>query len=301
MTSDEIVSKEGHFYGPWRQSRNPGAGGTGSLHADTTAQQLGFRGGAVAGVTHFELFLPLIQKAWGQRWFERGTLSIDFHNPTVDREDVRAILGQPPAGEAASQVVAWIERPDGMMVGKGTASAGDCEETTTLSAKDIHKYDTGTYSILKNVQPGDVLPTVDVSVTLEQSRRRMETITEPLPWYVGESPWGGPIATPSMATSTMSQPWRPYIKERGMPAVVLWGAAELRLLNGPVKVDELYQAGGEIVARGQSPKTEYFWSETYLNDATGGRVAELRMQLRFLKDSGELVDPDWPRVRTARR
>jgi len=39
------------------------------------------------------------------------------------------------------------------------------------------------------------------------------------------------------------------------------------------------------VALGQSPKTEYMWFETALNEADGKRVAEMRMLLRFMKAS----------------
>ena len=39
---------------------------------------------------------------------------------------------------------------------------------------------------------------------------------------------------------------------------------------------------------GQSPKTEYLWFETGLDDAGGRRVAEMRMLLRFMKASSSL-------------
>ena len=39
------------------------------------------------------------------------------------------------------------------------------------------------------------------------------------------------------------------------------------------------------MALGQSPKTEYMWFETALNEAAGKRIAEMRMLLRFMKAS----------------
>jgi hypothetical protein len=53
----------------------------------------------------------------------------------------------------------------------------------------------------------------------------------------------------------------------------------------PVMVEHPYRVGGSIVALGQSPKTEYMWFETALNEPEGKRVAEMRMLLRFMKAS----------------
>lgn len=71
-------------------------------------------------------------------------------------------------------------------------------------------------------------------------------------------------------------------------AVGLFGAIELRNVNGPVLVDQEYTCTGEVFAVGQSPKTEYMWFETALDDDSGKRVAEMRMQLRFMKASSKL-------------
>ena len=46
-----------------------------------------------------------------------------------------------------------------------------------------------------------------------------------------------------------SQPWRPYLHERGVNAVALWGAAELRNLAGPVFIDRPYEAGVLLLDR----------------------------------------------------
>lgn len=155
---DEIPLKEGHLQGPWRRPRNMSLGSEGSLHHDATAQQLGFRGGAVAGRIHLEIYPPLLLKALGPRWFQRGTVSIDFKSPTLDQEEVRGLVGVPPEGATDPQVPAWIECPTGEIVGEGTASVRNSKEPTALITKDIHKYDVGEYVILKEVLPGDGSP-----------------------------------------------------------------------------------------------------------------------------------------------
>jgi hypothetical protein len=286
---DEIVLKEGRLYGPWRQPRNLHNEIPGSIHDDRTAQQLGFRGGTVAGNIHFEMLVPILLKAFGPRWFERGTLSIDFKFATVDYEEVRGILDAPPEGATDAQVAVLMERPSGEVVGVGTASVGSSASQTALGAKDLGKYDAGEYRALRDVSPGDKFPAVPATITKQVAEERMKVITEPLPWYVGDSPWGGPIATPTVMVSALTAAQTRFLQERQGLGVGLYGAIELRNVNGPVFIDQPYTAGGEVIARGQSPKTEYIWYESYLDDAGGKRIAEMLMQLRFMKGSADLV------------
>jgi len=71
-------------------------------------------------------------------------------------------------------------------------------------------------------------------------------------------------------------------------AVGLFGAIELRNISGQILVEHAYHVSGSIVALGRSPKTEYMWFETALNEAAGERIAETRMLLRFMKASSPL-------------
>jgi hypothetical protein len=158
-----------------------------------------------------------------------------------------------------------------------------------LGAKDLSKYEAGEYSILKDVAAGDKFPLKEVTITRQVAEERMQVITEPLPWYVGESPWGDPIVTPTLCVQALATPDNAFMRERRVRAVGLYGAIEVRQVNGPVFVDRPYLAGGRVVAKGQSPKTEYIWYESYLEDAGGKRVAEMLMQLRFMKGSAKLL------------
>jgi len=286
---DEIVLKDGRLYGPWRQPRNLFNERPGSIHDDRTAEKLGFRGGTVAGSIHFEMLVPLLLKAFGPRWFDRGTLSIDFKYATLDYEEVRGIVDMPPEGATDAQVAVLIDRPTGEVVGVGTASVGSPTEQTCLATKDLSKYDSGEYKILKDVHPGDKFPIVQATITRQVLEDRMKVITEPLPWYVGDSPWGGPIVTPTVMVSALTTAQTRFLQGSQGMGVGLWGAIEIRNVNGPVFVDQPYTTSGEVVARGQSPKTEYIWYESYLEDADGKRIAEMLIQLRFMKDSADLI------------
>jgi hypothetical protein len=287
--ADDIVLKDGRLYGPWRQSRNLYNEIPGSIHDDATAQKLGFRGGTVAGNVHFEMLVPLLLRAFGPRWFERGTLSIDFKYATTDREEVRGIVEVPPEGAKDAQVEVVMERPGDVVVGVGTASVGDPGVQTCLGAKDLGKYAAGEYTVLRDVSPGDLFPTKTVTIARQVLEERMQVITDPLPWYTGESPWGGPVLTPTLMVQALATADTAFMRERQVRAVGLYGAIEIRNVNGPVFVDQSYVTSGKVVARGQSPKTEYIWYESYLEDAGGKRVAEMLMQLRFMKGSAELL------------
>ena len=284
----EIQLREDHVYaGPLRRSVNNARNVAGSIHDDTTATRLGFRGGTVAGSIHLELFPPLLLKAFGQRWFERGTLSMYFINATTDREAVRAFVKEPPAAASDAQVEVWIERDDGMKVAEGTASVGSADEPTALLRRPLDRFDPGDLRILKALKPGDPFEPCEVALSREAQAERMKVITEPMEWYTKPSPWGGPIATPAAMVQLLYQ--KPVATLRGKlgTAVGLFGAIELRNINGPVFVDHSYRATGQVVAVGQSPKTEYMWFETALDDG-GKRVAEMRMLLRFMKASSPL-------------
>ena len=76
--------------GPLWTARNWSADeGAGSIHDDATAERLGFRGGTVAGDIHMNQFPPVLLQIFGNEWFERGNLSLNFKNATVDKEQVQ--------------------------------------------------------------------------------------------------------------------------------------------------------------------------------------------------------------------
>ncbi|MGE0599261.1 MAG: hypothetical protein AB7J35_07540 [Dehalococcoidia bacterium] len=288
-TSDSSISiADGVISGPIRRSINNSKDAKGSIHDDATASKLGFRGGTVAGSIHNELFPPLLLEAFGQRWFERGTLSMYYMNATTDREAVRASLRQPPAGATDAQVEAWVTREDGMQVAQGTASVGDPGVPTALLARPLDRFEAGDLRLLKGVEPGRRFDPVQVSIMLEQQQERMRIVTEPLDWFVSDSPWGKPVAMLAPMVRLLYAKSVASLRGPIGTAVGLFGAIELRNINGPVFVDTEYTCTGEVIAVGQSPKTEYMWFETGLDDESGKRIAEMRMLLRWMKASSPL-------------
>ena len=285
LSETEIREEGGVLIGPMRRPRNLAASQRGSIHDDATAQKLGFRGGTVAGSIHMEQFPPLLVRAFGERWFETGSLSTYFRNATTDGEPVRAYVEQPRSGGTLARV--WMERDDGTLVLEGTASAGECAEPSMIAGKLAEPRESGELRILASLEPGAEVAPVRTRLKAEEAAPRLRVITEPMAWYTGASPWGGAIANPGLVVHLMTQAQRNMGLRGG--AVGLYGGIEIRHERGPVLMEHEYDVAAKILAVGQTPKTEYFWYEAHaLEPSDGARVASMIMMLRFMKASSPL-------------
>ncbi|MEX2247620.1 MAG: hypothetical protein WEC75_13155 [Dehalococcoidia bacterium] len=294
-TQAGITERDGVLVGPIRRPRNLAATERASIHDDSVAQKLGFRGGTVAGSIHMEQFPPLLVRAFGQRWFETGSLSTYFRNATMGEEPVQAFVRTSATPAPDTQVDVWMERDGGTLVLEGTASVGSPSEPSLLRRKLSEPREAGELRILAGIAPGDALPEAPARLTDGISTPRLRAITEPLDWYTGPSPWGGPVVNPGLLVHLMVQA-QPGIRTRG-PAVGLYGAIEVRHLRGPVFAERAYVASGKVLAVGDTPKTEYIWFESQLTEAAGGGpVASMLMMLRFMKGSSPL----WAKTSTTR-
>lgn len=315
--SAEHVIKEGKIYGGWRKPRNaallPGMGLSAQWldyaqkilaeiqaeggnvfdpHDEEGAQKLGLRGGAIGANILINTFPPVLLDAFGQRWFERGSLSLYFRNILLDQEEMRAVMNVPPQGVTDCQVEAWMETPQGLKISEGTAAVGDPGVPTALKARKLDAYEPGEIRILAGMKAGDVIPGRDeVMCTQEDQNIELEYITDNLDWYKGNSPWGGAICTLGQMVLLMDLAHQDYMRR---PGAGIYGAFEVRNVNGPVMVGQTYRTTGEIVYVGTSPQTEYYWYDSFLNEKDSGKqVAEMRCLIRKMKAGSPL----WPEYR----
>ncbi len=288
MAPEQVVERDGVLIGPYRRPRNLAANQRGSIHDDATAQRLGFRGGTVAGSIHMEQFPPLLVRAFGERWFETGGLSTYFRNATTDGEPVRAFVEIPARGATDAQTKVWMEKDDRTLVLEGTASVGAPAEPSMLRTKLAEPRERGELRMLAHLSPGDELAPVAVRLTPQEAKPRLRVITERLDWYDGPSPWGGAVVNPGLLVHMMVQ-IQPRMDLGRTKAVGLYGAIEVRHLSGPVFAGHDYEVGGQVMAVGDTPKTEYVWYETVLSEPGSGKdVASMLMMLRFMKASSPL-------------
>lgn len=268
-----------------------------SIHDPEHARRLGFRGSAVGGNLHLDIFAPLLVRTFGPAWFERGALSLYFLNVVVSGERVEALVEPRAAdGEQVRIRARRADAPD-FEVCEGTASLGD-HSRSALSVRDLRTCDPDRLRIFRGVRPGQAIGRETLRVAAAEQLAQIESggINEPMDWYVGPSPWGGPIASVGSTASLMfrlvvgdgAHPHYDRISPAVGEAAGMFGAFEIAYVNGPVRLDQDYVVSGRVVGVGESPKTEYVWWDAEAADAEGRTVARMRHLLRFIKASSPL-------------
>lgn len=263
--------------------------GEGSIHNDETAEKLGFRGGTVAGDVHMNQFPPLLVEIFGNEWFERGSLSLNYKNATVDLEKVQVFAE--PLADGAKQTKVWMEREDGLLVCTGTAGLDDHNETE-LRRKDFRPCEASELRILNQLHAGFDLGTYQVEATTDKQFYRFDNnlVSNPLDWYRDKeaSPWEDVIAAPCTILEHLYGKPVEVLIANSKDNVGLFGAIEINQVNGPLLLNQTYTVKGEVVCVGQSPQTEYVWYESKAYRDDGTHVATLLMQSRVMKASSPL-------------
>jgi hypothetical protein len=283
------VEQDGVLSGPVRRPVNVSRDAEGSIHDDQTAQQLGFRGGTVAGNIHFEQFPPLLLRRFGETWRRAGGLSLYFLNATTDGEPVQAFVApdiKVPGGVRRSDV--WMTTPEGVRVCEGTAWSGGDDPGSALRQRLATLRPASDLRILAHCNVGDAVEAVPSRLDSVTALRRLHGVTEPLPEYTDASLYGERVAAPAVAIDALRVVEEPLFRVSG-GFVGMFGAIELQHLGRPIFLDHDYLADGRIVALSESPKTEVAWYESTLRDARDDQpVARLLMMSRLLKASSPL-------------
>ncbi|MFW9987124.1 MAG: hypothetical protein ACFFC3_00520 [Candidatus Odinarchaeota archaeon] len=284
----EITIKEGFMYGAWRTPENLWSDMKTSIHNDNTAKKVGMRGGTIPGTIHLSLFAPLLLEIFGQRWFEKGSLSMYYTFATIHKEKVRGVVKMPLEESNDVQVETRVEMPSGQIVATGTAAIGEPKELSYLQNIELKNSKPEDLRILAGMKIGDDLNTKDVLISQEDANEGLKTITDHLDYYKGNSPWGNSILSPTAIFWTMSLNSKilDIARTQGVP---FYGATEIRNINGPVMVGVPYEATGKVICAGVSRKTEYYWYDAILKEKEEGKpVASLRQMNRYMKAGSPL-------------
>jgi hypothetical protein len=286
--------------GPLRAPRNMLSeqtyGDHASIHDETTAQRLGVAGAAIEGPTHFSQFDPLLATLWGHRWFETGCLSAHFQAICTEGEQTRALATMD--GPAPSRVQVRTEKPDGTVVLSGTATLGPGAGPTALDERLAKNRVPAADPVIhagwtpgrKGAAPEHVRMAADTHMgdlypfTL---RQKLASITEPSAWYESaDTPWGRPIVPVEMVSVLAMATFGESGLTKAEPSVGLFLDLEIRMLTGPVFVDEPYVLEREVVALGESRRTESAWIRTTITAEAGGSpVAEVLLHQGVFKES----------------
>jgi hypothetical protein len=261
-----------------------------SIHDDNVAKSVGMRGGTIPGTIHLSLFAPLMLEIFGQRWFEKGSLSVYYTFATTHLEEVRAIVQIPPAEAKDVQVEARIEMPSGQVVATGTVAVGEPEKLSYIQALELKSSNPEDLRILAGYKVGDELRSRDILMTQEDVDKGLPAITDHIDYYKGKSPWGKSILSPTAMYSVMALGGYTLDADRAK-AVPFYGATEIQNINGPVLVGVPYKATGKLVSVGVSNKTEYFWHDSFLKEKESGKlIASMRHLNRFMKAGSPLYE-----------
>lgn len=278
-----LMEENGLLVGPVRIALNSYDS---SVHNPETAARLGFRGEIVIGTSHMNLFVPMLLDAYGNEWFESGCLSLYFLDGVVSGEPVQAVVRKASTG--TGQIETWARRADKpeIRVARGTASLGD-HSRSELRTRDLRLSDPSELRMLRDVEVGTFLRDEVRTLPFEEQAEgiRSGAISETLPWYTGESPWGGPIACPMLAARLFQS--GAADRRRVSPAIGagsgIFGATELAYVEGPILLDRPYRIKAQIVGVGQSPRTENYWWDATAEDQEGRVIATLRQLARLFK------------------
>ena len=273
------ITLTGPLRSPAQMLQEQEVGGHSSIHDGDTAATLGLTGAPIEAPTHFSQIDPLGAALWGRAWFERGCVSCHFRTMVVEGEQVQA--GATTSGPTAARVEA--HKADGTPVLVGTASIGPDHPPSELDERLARLGDPGDLFVVDQLELGMRSEPREASVTRDDGNgpgypfslaEKLARITEPHPWYTAEggaaSPWGRAVL-PMEMISVLSAKAGPAWPVR-QPALGLFLDLEIRLVEGPVFVDQAYRLTHELVGLGQSRRTESYWTRTAITDAGTGRV-----------------------------
>ena len=265
-----------------------------SIHDDATAQKLGFQGGTIEGPTHFSQFAPLCERLWGRTWFETGSISAHYRNPSFEGEEVQAMLAKPGPGQKQCKI--RMVKRDGTEVLRGTASVGDEGLPTALDQRLTELKPLADPVILRDVKVGMKTKRQSVRMDLGQNmgdlypfslEEKLEVITEPSAYYRNASgnPWERPIIPMEMLSVLFQYRSRDDRLPIKGPAVGLFADQEIRLIRGPLFVGEDYETEREVIALSGSRRTESLWVRTAVFANDDLPVAKMLLNLASIKDS----------------
>lgn len=267
--------------GPFRAPHNGFQQAASSIHNDEVASKLGFKGGTVPGSVHLDQFVPLLVELYGPAWFETGDISVHFSQATVDREEVQAIL-QPEEDRARLRMV--NRAGEQVCIGTAHSNAPDGQSELARRMAEQAPADPGRLRIYADIKVGDTTADIPMRVNRADYDAGLGRITERLAIYDEKG-----VLSPAFAIR-LAHMSRPFVLAKAKtPYVGLFGALEVRHLQGPLLADRDYVGRTTMRKLTESPKTENAWYDVDIADAATGRdVASVTFMIRAMKPSSPL-------------
>ena len=231
-------------------ARNTSVGSENGIHDDSMARRYGFPGALVPGVTVYAYLTPPLVQGLGVGWLDRGTVSVRFHRPILDGDEV-IVSGEITERDArgVSAVVTAV-----------TARAGECAvATVTLPGGLPTPVNLALYRAAPlpaerppvsraELQSIEVLGTPMARYDEAQGTEYAERVSDPLAVYRGATGRVHPAFYLQQANRALSQnlklgPW------------IHVGSVVRHL--GPARIDDTLQALGRVRSLYDKKDREY--------------------------------------------
>ena len=124
------------------------------------------------------------------------------------------------------------------------------------------------------IQVGDELGPYEYVVTPEMVQKMTGAIEEPNPWYLKSSPFGGPIAPPTITGNDYIEVFATKY-ERGRP---IHTKAEHEFLN-PIRIGKRLTVRGKIADKYERKGRDYIVIESVTKDEDGVEIVRSRNHL----------------------
>jgi hypothetical protein len=248
----------------WETPVNRWQAAANSIHNDQVAQRIGMRGGTIPGTVHLSWFRPILDELFGEAWLRRGGISMFYTYATLNGEKVRAIVDAPDRRDDV-QLNALIENEEGKTVAKGTIACGAPETVSYIRGLPLENAPSEALRILKDMRVGMPTPVREAYV-------------------VDKGGEAGELRDPQEMYRALA------VFPEGVDlggAVGFFGATEIVLHAGPIRLRTAYRKTGQVLCVGASPKTEFAWFDSWLHDEAGQLIAEMRHMTRWMKASSK--------------
>ncbi len=269
---------------PWRALVNTAAAKGGSIHDDTRAQELGFKGAFVPGSVVVCAAIPLIFEHYGKQWMDGGWFSFTFITPVYTSEEVQALAAEEVRAEVRAEVREEAETADrlnlqvttrdGRLCCQGAAGLGFHTPWTAREAPwgDVFP------ELLRDFE----FPSAEIVICFDDVVEMLYAAGDETPWYLGPSPWGPPVVPPEwllpIALHTMVGTRVPLTGAKG-PGI--WARHQLAICR-PLRYDTPYTFNQHVVGKGSTERTYFVEYAFELTDDQGPLVVG-RHRGKFLK------------------
>lgn len=241
-----------------------------SVHDDATARRAGFAGGTIEGPTHFSALEPLGVKFWGERWFERGCISVRYRSPAYSGDETRACARRVDDTTA----VVEIRKSDRALVLEGEISS-PAARPSLLDLRLASLDQSAAAGCLSGISVGDRLPRSPTMMDFEgpngpmypfSLRLKLNSITEPSAWFdsVDRSPWNRPILPFEMISVLIQKGYATHSFPLAGHPIALFADQEIRLMDGPVYPNMPYEVEREVVAITDTRRSKCLWVRSVL-------------------------------------